>query len=55
MEPYLLSPICFHAVFKGRVPSYCGLESLTFTPLKKGVEKGYGRRGRLFHCIRHCR
>jgi len=56
MEPYLRSPICFHGVFKGRVPfyEYYGLESLTFTPLKKGVEQGYDRRVPLFHCIRHC-
>jgi hypothetical protein len=50
MEPYLRSPICFHGVFKGRVPFNYGLESLAFTPLKKGVEQGYDRRGPAFHC-----
>jgi len=55
MEPHLRSPICFHGVFKGRVPYYYGLESLAFTPPKKGVEQGYDRRGPLFHCTRHWR
>ena len=49
------SPICFHGVFKGRVPFCYGLESLTFTLLKKGAEQGYDRRGPTFHRIRHCR
>lgn len=55
MEPHLRSSICFHGVFKGRVPFYYGLESLTFTPLKKGVEQGYDRSCPSSNCTRHCR